>query len=202
MCKAVWKNTASQVWRETLDLAEIAITSMASVEVASDLAGLYAIPEIKGAAAKFSYEPKADIFEFGRPLPAGIIYPYDWGFIPSTLGDDGDALDGLVVHHTVTAPGIVIKCRLLGALLVEQTEGGRTVRNDRFVLYPAKESADDIVQNGVPPRLKKEIEQFFQASILGSDRRVKFDGWQSADNALNAIKKGQRAFRRKHARRS
>ena len=156
----------------------------------------------KGAAAKFSYEPKADIFEFGRPLPAGIIYPYDWGFIPSTLGDDGDALDGLVVHHTVTAPGIVIKCRLLGALLVEQTEGGRTVRNDRFVLYPAKESADDIVQNGVPPRQKKEIEQFFQASILGSDRRVKFDGWQSADNALNAIKKGQRAFRRKHARRS
>src|ERR1700761_9213739 len=81
----------------------------------------------KGAAAKFSYEPKADIFEFGRPLPAGIIYPYDWGFIPSTLGDDGDALDGLVVHHTVTAPGIVIKCRLLSALLGEQTEGGRPV---------------------------------------------------------------------------
>lgn len=71
----------------------------------------------KGTAAKFSYEPKADLFEFGRALPAGIIYPYDWGFIPSTLGEDGDALGGLVVHHTVTAPGIVIKCRLLGALL-------------------------------------------------------------------------------------
>jgi len=152
----------------------------------------------KGTAAKFSYEPKADLFEFGRALPAGIIYSYDWGFIPSTLGEDGDALDGLVVHHTVTAPGIVIKCRLLGALLVEQTEDGKTVRNDRFVLYPAKESADDTAQDGVRPCLKREIEQFFQASILGSDRRIKFAGWQSADDALKAIKKGQAAFRRKH----
>jgi inorganic pyrophosphatase len=155
----------------------------------------------KGAAAKFSYEPKADLFEFGRALPAGIIYPYDWGFIPSTLGEDGDALDGLVVHHTMTAPGIVIKCHLLGALLVEQTEDGKTLRNDRFVLYPARDSADDAAQNGVPQRLKKEIEQFFQASILGSARTIKFDGWQSADDALKAIRKGQAAFERKHGRR-
>ena len=110
----------------------------------------------KGAAAKFTYEPKADVFEFGRALPAGLIYPYDWGFIPSTVGADGDALDGLVVHHTVTAPGIVIHCRLLGALMVEQTEEGRALRNDRFVLYPAKESADDAAQSGVPPRMPLE----------------------------------------------
>jgi inorganic pyrophosphatase len=155
----------------------------------------------KGAAAKFSYEPKADVFEFGRALPAGIIYPYDWGFIPSTIGEDGDALDGLVVHHTVTTPGIVIKCRLLGALLVEQTEDGKTLRNDRFVLYPAKEGADDAAQDGVPARLKKEIEQFFQASILGSKRKIKFGGWQSADDALKGVKKGQAAFKRKHSQR-
>jgi inorganic pyrophosphatase len=152
----------------------------------------------KGAAAKFTYEPKADVFEFGRALPAGLIYPYDWGFIPSTVGADGDALDGLVVHHTVTAPGIVIHCRLLGALMVEQTEEGRSLRNDRFVLYPAKESADDAAQSGVPPRLKREIEQFFHASILGSNRTIRVDGWQSADDALKAIKKGQAAFKRKH----
>ncbi len=154
----------------------------------------------KGAAAKFSYEPKADLFEFGRALPAGIIYPYDWGFIPSTVGEDGDALDGLVVHHTVTAPGIVIKCRLLGALLVEQTEKGKTFRNDRFVLFPAKESAADEAQDGVPARLKKEIEQFFRASILGSNRTIKFDGWQSPDDALKTIKSGQALFKRKHRR--
>lgn len=154
----------------------------------------------KGAAAKFTYEAKSQVFEFGRALPAGLIYPYDWGFIPSTLGADGDPLDGLVVHHTVTAPGIVIKCRLLGSLVVEQTEEDQTLRNDRFVLYPEKESAADAAQDGVPAALKREIEQFFRASILGSDRTIKFRGWQSADDALKAIKKGQSLFKRKMGR--
>ena len=54
--------------------------------------------------------------------PVGMTYPYDWGFIPSTLGEDGDPLDGLVIHQTATAPGIVIKCDLLGRL-AGQAEG-------------------------------------------------------------------------------
>ena len=47
----------------------------------------------RGAAAKLAYQPKAHVFEYARPLPVGSVYPYDWGFIPSTLGEDGDPLD-------------------------------------------------------------------------------------------------------------
>src|ERR1700761_9150036 len=88
----------------------------------------------KGATAKFDYEPKDKGFELGRTLPVGLSYPYDWGFIPSTVGQDGDPLDGLVVHQTVTAPGIVMKCRLLGMISIAQQENGKSFENDRFVL--------------------------------------------------------------------
>ena len=86
----------------------------------------------RGAAVKLAFEPRTQAFSYVRPLPVGMTYPYDWGFIPSTLGEDGDPLDGMVIHQAATAPGVVIKCNLLGALRVKQKDlGGGTVRNDR-----------------------------------------------------------------------
>src|ERR1700741_3002866 len=93
----------------------------------------------RGAAVKLSFEPKTRVFGYVRPLPVGMTYPYDWGFIPSTLGDDGDPLDGLVIHEAATAPGVVIKCHLLGSLRVNQKDhGGEVLRNDRFIFSPRK----------------------------------------------------------------
>ncbi|MER9300222.1 inorganic diphosphatase [Mesorhizobium sp. M0621] len=54
-----------------------------------------------------------------------MIYPYDWGFTPSALDEDGDTLDGLVIYQAATAPGVVIKRNLLGALHVKQKDVGR-----------------------------------------------------------------------------
>ncbi|RWI13385.1 MAG: hypothetical protein EOQ92_30890 [Mesorhizobium sp.] len=82
----------------------------------------------RGAEAKLTYKPKKKLFEYTRPLPAGLAYPYDWGFLPSTLGDDDDTLDGLVIHEATSAPGVVIKCDLLAALCVMQAENGETVK--------------------------------------------------------------------------
>jgi len=65
----------------------------------------------RGSAAKFCYEPENRIFQYSRSLPAGITYPYDWGFIPCTLGEDGDPLDGMVRHNATTPPEIVIQCQ-------------------------------------------------------------------------------------------
>src|ERR1700754_1063041 len=98
----------------------------------------------RGSAAKLAYEPATGVFEYSRPLPVGTVYPYDWGFIPSTLGDDGDPLDGLVIHQAMTAPGVVIKCERLGALCVEQREANsEALRNDRYVFCPLKEDGAD-----------------------------------------------------------
>lgn len=153
----------------------------------------------RGSAEKLSYEPETHIFQYSRPLPAGITYPYDWGFLPSTLGEDGDPLDGMVVHQGATPPGVVIECKLLGALTVEQKEDGEKFRNDRYLFCPIKEDAEDTeeVADGVPDMLKQEIEQFFRASILNSNKKLKFKGWKSAKQARDGIKAGQKAFARK-----
>jgi inorganic pyrophosphatase len=151
----------------------------------------------RGAAAKLAYDPQTKVFEYSRPLPVGTIYPYDWGFIPSTLGDDGDPLDGLIIHQAASAPGVVIKCDLLGAVRVRQKdEGGKAVRNDRYVFCPHKEDAPDevVAADRVPDDLRREIEQFFQTSVLGTGKKIKFKGWQDAAEAMASLKEGMKVF--------
>ena len=155
----------------------------------------------RGSAAKFAYDAEKQYFKFSHPLPAGITYPYDWGFIPSTLGEDGDPLDGLLIHEAACPPGLVIKCEVLGALTVHQSEKGQHFRNDRYLLCPIKEDAEDEdeVAGGISDKLKSEIEQFFLASVLNTDKKVKFEGWQKRKEALKGIKKGQKLFAKKEA---
>ncbi|RAZ90391.1 inorganic pyrophosphatase [Mesorhizobium hawassense] len=156
----------------------------------------------RGSAVKLAYEPKTGVFEYSRPLPVGNTYPYDWGFVPSTLGDDGDPLDGLVIHQAATAPGVVIKCDLLGALRLRQRDpDGSKVRNDRFIFCPRKEDAPDepVAAADVPGELRREIEQFFLSSVLGTGKKIKVKGWQDAAEARTSLKKGMKSFKRKFA---
>jgi inorganic pyrophosphatase len=151
----------------------------------------------RGATPKLAFDPTAQVFGYVRPLPVGMMYPYDWGFIPSTVGEDGDPLDGLVIHQASSAPGVVIKCNLLGALRVKQKdEGGEVLRNDRYVLCPHREDAPDepVAADHVPDDLRREIEQFFLSSVVGTGKTIKFKGWQNAAEARRAIKKGMNAF--------
>ncbi|GLQ77483.1 hypothetical protein GCM10007881_09990 [Mesorhizobium huakuii] len=133
-------------------------------------------------------------------MPVGNTYPYDWGFVPSTLGDDGDPLDGMVIHQAATAPGVVIPCDLLGALRVKQKDpGGTVMRNDRYIFCPHKEDAPDkpVAADHVPPDLRQEIEQFFLSSVLGTGKTIKLKGWQDANEAAKSLSKGAKAFRHK-----
>lgn len=157
----------------------------------------------RGSASKLAYEPETKVFEYSRPRPVGNTYPFDWGFIPSTLGDDGDPLDGMVLHQAATAPGVVIKCQLLGAVRIKQKDSdGSSVRNDRYIFCPHKEDAPDqpVAADRVPNEMRHEIEQFFCSSVMGTGKKIKLKGWQDADEAAAALQRGIKAFRRKRAR--
>ena len=69
------------------------------------------------ARVKLAYEPELECFVMSRALMLGLSFPYDWGFLPSTVGEDGDPLDALVMHDAPTSPGLVLRCRIAGALL-------------------------------------------------------------------------------------
>ncbi|WP_318036974.1 inorganic diphosphatase [Mesorhizobium sp. AR02] len=98
------------------------------------------------------------------------------------------------MHQAASAPGIVIKCDLLGALRVKQKDpDGEALRNDRYV---SEEDAPDepVAADHVPEDLRREIEQFFLSSVLGIGKAIKFKGWQNADEARRAIKKGNESL--------
>jgi hypothetical protein len=61
----------------------------------------------RGSSCKLDFDPKLRVFTLAKPLMAGLTYPYDWGFIPSTQAEDGDPLDVLVIHDAQTYPGVV-----------------------------------------------------------------------------------------------
>ena len=80
----------------------------------------------RGSAAKLEFDPDLQVFTLSKSLILGLTYPYDWGFIPSTKGEDGDPVDVLILHDTATAPGLVLKCSIIGVLGVVQTECWQT----------------------------------------------------------------------------
>jgi inorganic pyrophosphatase len=75
-------------------------------------AGLTVIIETpKGSRNKYAYDPKERIYGLRKVLPAGMAFPYDFGFVPSTIADDGDPLDVLVLMDEPAFPG----CKLTWA---------------------------------------------------------------------------------------
>jgi inorganic pyrophosphatase len=74
----------------------------------------------KGSRNKYAFHPDNRVFELKKVLPAGMALPYDFGFLPSTKGGDGDPLDVLVLMDEPAFPGCVLKCRVIGVIEGEQ----------------------------------------------------------------------------------
>ena len=86
-----------------------------------------------GNRNKYTYDPSCDAIRLRAVLAEGLAFPYDFGFFPSTLGDDGDPLDVLLLLDTDAPPGCVATARLIGVIVEQKEKGGRWERNDRFV---------------------------------------------------------------------
>src|ERR1700726_1484220 len=98
----------------------------------------------RGSRCKLEFDPKLiKVFTLSKPLLAGLTYPYDWGFIPSTKAEDGDPLDVMMVHDTPSFPGLVAPCQIIGVLEIEQHAKGRKERNDRLFAVPVRSHRED-----------------------------------------------------------
>lgn len=118
----------------------------------------------KGSRNKYSYDEGLGAFKLAAVLPEGTSFPFDFGFIPSTLGEDGDPLDVLVLLDTSVAVGCVLTVRLIGVIEAEQRErNGKCVRNDRLlaVATRARTHAHIHAAADLRPDLMAEVEEFF-----------------------------------------
>ena len=145
----------------------------------------------RGSAVKLKYDREFGALMLSRPLPAGLTYPHDWGFVPGTQASDGDPVDALVLSDVGTAPGVVIACRPLGVLEIEQNRrtGEGRERNDRIIAVPQSahrfDSLDDVF--GLPQRAREEIAAFFIQATVFERKDVTVLGWQGPNRAFTLI---------------
>lgn len=118
----------------------------------------------KGSRNKFTYDEELELFKLGGVLPAGAVFPFDFGFVPSTKGGDGDPLDVLVLMDEPAFAGCLVRVRLLGVIEAEQTErDGESFRNDRLIGVAAKARLHQDVRSleQLGEIFVEEIEHFF-----------------------------------------
>jgi len=117
----------------------------------------------KGSAQKYDYDPDNKGFKLKKIMPAGMVFPFDFGFIPGTLGEDGDPLDIIIISEFQSFPGCIMDCRIIGGITAEQTEKGKTIRNDRFISVPEVSQLFAHVKEikDIPRDVVSQLETFF-----------------------------------------
>jgi inorganic pyrophosphatase len=135
----------------------------------------------RGSGVKLKYDPELGAFALSRPLPLGVTYPFDWGFVPGTRAADGDPLDAMVLLDCPSYPGVVVACSPIGVVRVEQDarEGGRRERNDRVIAVAASAPRFEAIKDAMelPERLREEIQQFFLTAVLFEKKNASLLGW-------------------------
>jgi inorganic pyrophosphatase len=154
----------------------------------------------KGARIKLKYDEENEIFQAEKALPLGLVFPFDFGFIPSTIGGDGDPLDALVLSEAGLPWGTVVLGKVLGILNCEQTEKGRKERNDRVIAVPLDAKSGEPFQPGVEldARLKMAISEFFVKYNELQGKKLRIIGFEGASSALTAIRRAMAAAERKN----
>jgi len=148
----------------------------------------------RGSSLKLKYEPRWQAMSVSRPLPLGVTFPFDWGFVPSTMAPDGDPLDALVLWDVPSAPGVVIPCRAIGVLQVEQNkvkdDRSERVRNDRILSMPIEARRERTITSidALASRVRQELEVFTIAATALEGKDVRIAGWGDAQVALDLVR--------------
>ena len=152
----------------------------------------------KGCRNKFDYDPDSGLFMLGGLLPEGMMFPFDFGFIPSTLGEDGDPLDILVLLDAPAHVGCLIEVRIIGIIQAEQTEDGKTKSNDRLLGvaihsydHEDLESIDDVSKT-----LLSQVEEFFISYNKQRGKKFKVTGTGGPGKAMKLLKEGMQAHKK------
>lgn len=146
----------------------------------------------KGCRNKFDYDPDANLFVLGGLLPEGMMFPFDFGFIPSTLGEDGDPLDILVLMDAPAHVGCLIEVRLIGVISAVQSEDGEKETNDRLlgVAIHSYDHEDLKTIDDVSKTLLSQLEEFFISYNKQRGKKFKITGTGGPKKAVAFLKDG------------
>jgi inorganic pyrophosphatase len=155
----------------------------------------------KDSPNKYNYDDTCAAFKLAEVMPKGSYFPYDFGFIPSTLGDDGDPLDVLVLMDEPAPVGCVLTIRLIGAIEAKQKDKGSDwERNDRLLAVATHAHTHAHIEDldGLRPRLLDEIEAFFTHYNQQKGKAFKPLNRCGPKKARRIIDHGMAVYLRKH----
>ena len=148
----------------------------------------------RGSTLKLKYCAEWEAMGISRPLPAGLVFPFESGFVPSTRNADDDPLDVYVVWDVSSFPGVVLACRALGVMRVEQNavnfDPSRRIRNDRVIALPIETRREAAWQtlDDAPDRVRREWIQFTIAAGALDGKDPTAVGWGGRDEALSLVR--------------
>lgn len=152
------------------------------------------IEAVKGSRNKFKFDPRTSLFVHDSVLPAGATYPFDFGFVPSTKGEDGDPLDVLILMDEPAFVGAVIPSRLVGVIEALQREStGETVRNDRLLAVAcASHTYRDVKKlDDLPSTLVEEVEHFWVSYNQSKGKEFTVIGRAGPIRAKHLVEQGK-----------
>jgi inorganic pyrophosphatase len=151
----------------------------------------------KGGRNKFRYEPDFEMFGLSGLLGEGLAFPFDFGFIPSTRGADGDPLDVMVLLDAPAHVGCLLDVRLIGVIEAVQKERGKQpVDNDRLLGVAVHSHSHENVGSieEVNQSLLDQVEQFFVAYNISKGRKFVVKGRHGPKRAVKLLQQGIRVF--------
>ncbi len=174
----------------------IPLSRLPAFEDRSDVTVIVETP--KGSPNRYGYDPTCNAFRLKAVLPEGTAFPYDFGFIPSTLGEDGDPIDLLMFLDSPAVVGCILTARLIGVIEVRQREqGGEWVSNDRLLGVATHAHTHNHVRtlDDLRPHLLDEIEQFFAHYVGSQGREFDATGRAGPERARELVEQAMARFR-------
>lgn len=150
----------------------------------------------KGFRNKFDYDPEIQAFTLGGLLAEGLSFPFDFGFIPSTLGDDGDPLDVMIMMDEPAHVGCVLRVRIVGALEADQTEDGKTTTNNRLIGVAVHSYNHEHIRtiSEINKSIIEQVGEFFISYNKSRGKRFKITGVHGPNRAVKLINEGIKDF--------
>ncbi len=158
---------------------------------------LVEIPE--GSQNKYELDKEFEVFKLDRVLHSPLHYPADYGHVPSTLCEDGDPIDVLVLTTEPTFPGCLIKVRPIGLIEMEDEKGV----DDKILAVPVDDPRFSHVKDikDISQHILKEITHFFEMyKALEPEKWVKIKGWFGSEKAKKTIMKSIQLYKKKKSK--
>lgn len=163
-----------------------------------DLTAIIETP--KGSPNKYDYDEGCGAFRLSAVMPEGAAFPYDFGFIPSTVGEDGDPLDVLVFLDAPVVVGCVLTVRLIGVIEAKQRRKGEDwIRNDRLLAVATRAHTHAHIHDidDLRPHLVDQIEAFFGNYNEANSKEFRAIGRGGPRKARKLVEQGGSAFQLK-----